>query len=123
MSDQDDEAAMYACPRWQKCNANVCPLDPQWRLRTHGHGDQICFYLLEAVKPGAAARFQVCGAQEMLSGVLRPLPELSSRWSAIERAVERAKTTGSRLDRVAPGRERPTSPAPQPYLAHEPETA
>lgn len=97
-------AAMYSCPKWQRCGANVCPLDPERQRRTHGPGDTICFYLLEAVKPGSEKRFELCATEDLRQGVLDPLPEMSSRWSAIRIAVERAKTTGSRLDRRLPGR-------------------
>lgn len=98
------DAVMRACPKFDKCSANVCPLDPDWQLRTHGSGDTMCFYLLEAVKPGSDKRFELCSTRELRQQVLAPLPDICSRWSAFQRAVERAKITGSRLDRVAPGR-------------------
>ena len=98
------EAAMYACPRWQKCGANVCPLDPDWHLRSHQKGEPVCFYLLEAVKAGSETRFKGCATEELRLSVLAPLPEMVSRWGAIKRATERAKSSGSRMDRVPPGR-------------------
>lgn len=94
--------AISACPRWQRCSANICPLDPEWEQRTHGAGDTICFYLLEAVKTGSEQRFQANATGEMRQRVLGPLPALMSRWAAIRSAVDRAKTTGSRMDRPQP---------------------
>jgi hypothetical protein len=98
-------SAMYECPRWQKCGANLCPLDPEWQRRTHGAGDTVCFYLLEAVKPGSEERFKGCPTEGFRDAVLRPLADMSARWSAVRRAVERAKVTGSRMDRLPPKRE------------------
>jgi hypothetical protein len=97
-------APLQACPRWQKCSANICPLDPDWRQRSHGAGDLVCFYLCEAVKPGAAGRFQALPTENMLAKVLRPLPEISARWTRIKAVLNHARTTGSRMDRPQPGR-------------------
>jgi hypothetical protein len=94
------DAAMMACPRWQKCSANICPLDPDWRDRSHAPGEPVCGLAQEAVKPGANERLAQYVRTEVLAEVRRVLPEITSRWYVIRRAVERAATTGSRLDRL-----------------------
>jgi hypothetical protein len=96
------DAAMMACPHWQKCSANVCPLDPEWHQRSHADGEPVCFYILESVKPGAEERFEASGLYDFRSTVLGPLPEIVSTWGTIRRTVERAKLSGSRLDRRPP---------------------
>ena len=30
------------CPSFNKCSANVCPLDPEQHLRTHVKGEEVC---------------------------------------------------------------------------------
>ena len=47
-----------SCPKYEKCSANICPLDRDWPLRTHLKGESICFYLREYVKQGAIARLR-----------------------------------------------------------------
>ena len=44
------------CPRFDKCSAPICPLDPKWRERAHLSEDRLCFYLCESVKPGGMNR-------------------------------------------------------------------
>lgn len=46
------------CPRFQTCNASICPLDPRWRTAVHLPGERVCFYLLNLVKAGADERFE-----------------------------------------------------------------
>jgi hypothetical protein len=95
-------AAMMSCPKYERCSAPVCPLDPDWRLRTHGTGDPICFYALEAVKTGSHERFEARTIGGLFQDILRVLPDMSSRWAGIRYTVERAKGTGSRMDREQP---------------------
>ena len=42
---------MHDCPRFDKCSAAICPLDPGWRKRVHARGDETCLYLRESQKP------------------------------------------------------------------------
>lgn len=95
---------LYACPRFAKCGANICPLDPDWRLRSQGEGEPVCFYLLEAVKDGAQGRFERSATGNIYSGVVRVLPEMVSTVGTLRRATERAKLSGSRMDRTPPVR-------------------
>ena len=52
--------AMKECPRFDKCNAPICPLDPDVLDRVHIKGDPVCHYLrlyvkraLWGLKPGS----------------------------------------------------------------------
>ena len=42
--------AMKECPRFDKCNAPICPLDPDVLDRVHVKGDPVCHYLRLYVK-------------------------------------------------------------------------
>ena len=33
---------MYRCPRYNFCNAPICPLDPDYKLRVFVNGDEKC---------------------------------------------------------------------------------
>ncbi len=48
------------CPRYQSCNAPICPLDPGCLNRVYLKGEAICFYLSEAQKQRAKNRFRGC---------------------------------------------------------------
>ena len=42
------------CPKFKKCSAPICPVDPDWHTRVHLKSERVCFYLREAVKAGVA---------------------------------------------------------------------
>lgn len=42
-----------SCPEFERCSANLCPLDTAWSKRTYTDPDAICLYLREVVKPVA----------------------------------------------------------------------
>ena len=91
-----------SCPKWDKCNSPVCPLDPDWERRVMLSEDSVCFYLAEAVKADAEAVFMRRGLGELFKVVSEHVQPMSSRWGRIRRALERAKGTGSRIARRAP---------------------
>ena len=90
---------MNECPKYNHCSAPICPLDPGWQERTHPKGEHVCFYLIEYVKPGAAARFQGSTTRELYSAIQSLAEPISSRYAPIRRALERAKRSGSRMRR------------------------
>ncbi len=94
------------CPRFDRCSANICPLDADWRLRNHLKGERICFWLTEAVKPGGAARLRGVTARELAEKVLEVLPRIIARYGPIRRALSRSAKTGPRLGRCVGVRKR-----------------
>lgn len=46
-----------SCPHFPTCNANICPLDTDWRKRSHVAGDAACQVVMEHAKAGADAQF------------------------------------------------------------------
>ena len=94
--------AASACPKWSQCSAPICPLDEKWQLRSMRDDESVCFYLLEVVKPNAEGEFQVRGLHDLFKVTSSLVQPISSRWGRVKRQIERAKTTGSRMTRVAP---------------------
>lgn len=88
------------CPRFEKCSANVCPVDPDWRLRTHLDGERVCLYLTEQSKPGGRAILAPVLSSDLLEEVARAVPEIIARYGPIRRAADRAARTPSRVARA-----------------------
>lgn len=88
------------CDRFQTCSANICPLDSEWEKRKHLNGDRVCFYLIEAQKTNAKAIFDKCGRGYLYELMQRVTPNIIARYYPINHALEQAKKTGSRMDRI-----------------------
>ena len=87
-----------ACPKYEKCSANICPLDRDWQLRTHMNSEPVCFYMREFVKQGGTARLRGYISKEMLEQIAEVLPEIKSRYINISCRLESAAKTGSKID-------------------------
>ena len=37
--------ASDSCPKFEKCSANICPIDRDWQKRTHKKGERVCIFL------------------------------------------------------------------------------
>jgi hypothetical protein len=85
------------CPKWEKCFAPICPLDPDWQIRSHQNGDRTCFWLTESVKKNAHANFESAAKSEILSQIQTLTPAIVARWYSIRRGLEKASGTGSKL--------------------------
>lgn len=87
------------CPKFSYCNAPICPLDPDWRLRTHLKGERACAFLREAMKPGGRARLRGIVPREIAEKVSEVLPGVLSQYGHLRRALRRAAKMPSRLGR------------------------
>ena len=81
------------CPRFNRCSAPLCPLDPHWRRCKMLRDEHMCYYLTEASKEGAHERFRdrfdfdiYMVAEESLPGMRKAFKELDRE---IKRASER----------------------------------
>lgn len=92
------------CPRFERCSAPICPLDPDWRLRRHLPGEAVCGMALEGVKTGAEGRFEARGWGELYVGVVQAIPEMTSRWERIRYALQRAARSASKMESKPPVR-------------------
>lgn len=88
-----------SCDRFDKCSANICPLDPDWQQRKHLKGERVCFYLIETQKINAKAVFESGGRGYLYLLMAEATPAIVNRHYAIKYALKQAKKTGSRLGR------------------------
>jgi len=89
----------HSCIRFDKCNANVCPLDKDWISRTHLRGESICTYLGEYVKPSGRAILGGYIPEQLLDVIARAHPSIINAYGDIRRRLKRAITTPSKLGR------------------------
>lgn len=89
------------CPRWESCAANVCPLDADWRKRSHLKGEPVCLWLREVVKPDGEAILRASIGDDAAAQVVAALPAIEAAYGTLRRALKRASQHGSR---VASGR-------------------
>lgn len=89
------------CPRFDSCNAPVCPLDPQWPRAQHLKGEPVCGLLSELVKVGGISRLGTRLSSEQLSILVRERPKVEARWGAVRSQLKRAARTGSRIEALA----------------------
>ena len=101
-----------SCPRFDACNAPVCPLDAGWRSRTYLRGEAVCSLVLEAAKPdGAAVVREVLSDDDASAAVICAAHELPARDSYLRRRVERAARQRSRRSAFRPDPRSTRSPA------------
>lgn len=81
------------CPRFDTCNASVCPLDDRLPKAVHLAGEATCFYLRASGKAGAAERFR---NDPTFAECVERLPAIVATHPDIGRSVERAAKTGFR---------------------------
>lgn len=85
------------CPKFEGCSATVCPLDSDWRLRTHSKGERVCLWLREAAKPGGARILRGRLPDGLAEVVATQGPDILAKWGDIRRQVERGADTSSRI--------------------------
>jgi len=88
-----------SCPRFLKCNAPICPLDADWKKRILRSEDSTCFFLTESVKHGAQTVFERAGLKELYPAMVFAYPSIAAQHQRIQKALERAMLTGSRMTR------------------------
>ena len=92
-----DNLTLYQCPKFQHCNAPICPLDTEWHKRRHFCGERVCFYLIEAKKQGAKANFERSGLGYLFEPIVSLTPVITDKFTAIKKALEKAALTSSRM--------------------------
>lgn len=91
-----------SCPKWEKCSAPLCPLDPDLFKRWMLPNESVCHYLAEAVKDGAEAVFAMRGREHLFTVVSALIEPMSARWGIVRSRLAKARKQGSRMGRVAP---------------------
>ena len=90
------------CPKFEACLAPICPLDSDWRLRSHLRGDAICLWLREMAK-GVDLRGNV--AELSAEAIAEQAPAILSRYGHVRQGYERASGSPSKRRRVPRGDE------------------
>jgi hypothetical protein len=91
---------MKACPRYDTCSAPICPLDPDWRRRSHLPGERVCVWLTELSKPCGEERIRSRLAVPTADRVVQVYPRIREHGGANLRcALDRASRTGSKLEK------------------------
>lgn len=90
--------SLTGCPRYARCSAPICPLDPKWRDTTLKNiKDGVCFLQQESVKPGAQTTFANAGLTEVLTQIMRVNPAIVRKFKSIWVVLEKAKNTPSKM--------------------------
>lgn len=99
------------CPKWDGCNAPLCPLDPDAPLRRHLRGEPLCLWLRELVKEDGGATLARALAADAAATVAAMAPAIMDRSSDVRTKLRAASRTGSKrrsMDRLRARREEPT---------------
>lgn len=93
------------CPRFNKCEAPLCPIDPDWRQRRMLKNERVCHYLTEVTKPGAFDRYihrrdadLYLKASEEIASMREAFPMLDKRLEKSSRLRSRIPTEQLELD-------------------------
>lgn len=90
-------AGAQRCPRFNSCNAPICPLD-DWQHAQHLQGEAVCSLLHELVKEGGEARLRAYLPGKLVDTLAEGFPQIAARWGAVRRRLNRASRTGSRME-------------------------
>jgi len=96
-SNQPRPCSPKQCPKFNQCNAPICPLDKDSHKRKHISGDKCCMYLLEAGKANPKHTFKGAGLSNMLEAIEVVKEGILSSHAPIKRAYKRAESTPSRM--------------------------
>jgi len=88
---------MYDCPKFESCNAPICPLDPDWELGSHFDVDKVCYYLTEYSKEAARPLLRGGLAAEHYEAIVRLYPEIIDRHTPIKKQLNRSRNNKARF--------------------------
>lgn len=91
------------CPRWERCSAPICPLDPRHLQSAHLDGERICFWLVEASKRGGRLPKDPRLAGALVAAVEEAYPRIVDRFGPVRWELKRAAQRGSRLAKILGG--------------------
>jgi hypothetical protein len=87
----------FKCPRFERCNANLCPLDIKSSERTMDRDEQICHYLCEVSKDGDPSLYENREDAWIYMIAKSRLTEMINKSVALRRRIQRASKTPSKL--------------------------
>ena len=92
-----------ACPKFNSCSAPICPLDPDWQLRSHLPGERVCLWLREIAKQSDLTGSLPGKPAEVIA---EAYPEILSRHNRVRRVCDDAAKNPSTRGRVPPPQRR-----------------
>lgn len=109
------------CPRFDSCNAPICPLDPKWPVAQHIQGERVCGLMTEVVKVGGQQRVESVLSPDQFATFVREWSKVEARWTDIRARLRASAKTGSRIDRARANFHTPSSgtqavPLPTPLV-------
>ena len=81
---------IIACPRFDGCNAPICPLDPNALDRAHLKGEAVCHYLRLYVKNAFCGLKPGCVPANLLIKVAETYSQLIAHYAPLKKALLRA---------------------------------
>lgn len=87
------------CPKFNTCNAPICPLDKEWRKRIHQREDSTCYYMIESVKDNAKTNFEGALLGELYQVIVTVRDDISKHFKRIGKKLEAAAKTPSRMQK------------------------
>ena len=91
---------MYQCPKYESCEAPLCPLDEEWNTRKMVQDENLCHYLCEASKEGVIERFEGRHDEPILTEAFSLSEEMRKYSKALDRGLERASNAPSVIPTV-----------------------
>ena len=88
------------CPRFNRCSAPLCPLDPHWRRCKMLRDEHMWYYLTEASKEGAHERFRDRYDFDIYMVAEESLPEMRKAFKELDREIKRASKRPSVIPMV-----------------------
>ena len=91
--DRGEKAAKITpsdCPKYDPCNAPICPLDSQMLERVHLWGEPTCFYLRLFAKQGLQGLFSTSVPRQVAKRVAKAYPIVIDRYEPIKKQLARA---------------------------------
>ena len=94
----NEKPRMEQCPKYNKCDATMCPLYDHWRdTKTIKSDTKICFYLREASKQRAKERFAGRKDEVIFRIALEQMPLMKKHCSELNKRLTKSSLTGSRI--------------------------
>ena len=70
---------MEDCNKFDSCSAPICPLDEDYKIRTHLTGERVCLYLREYAKKDTLGDLKVSVPTEMFNRLAMVSKDILSR--------------------------------------------
>lgn len=86
------------CPKFISCSATICPLDPDWNLRSYLDGERVCRYLTEYSKPTAKPILKGVLAEEHYQAIELCYPKVTVAHPRIKRQLQRSSKNATRFE-------------------------